>query len=328
MPAGGTMETALLMRPGQEIRSNMTWETLPAPGAADEGRLKAHVVQLATGERFNHDRHGEPLGYLDNTLSGLGLSVSGHTFTYEGRLGINLIARKEGAGALAPLLLCAHYDTVQGSPGADDNASGLAALLECARLLAPLSLGRTVDFVALDMEERQPEGEGLVGSRAFARDVAPARRYAGVYTLEMVGFTSGPGTQRMPPGFPLLFPSAYQRVAAGGFAGDALAVVTRRSDAALAQSLARAARHPLAGLEMVLLEIPEGAVLPPELFRSDHASFWAAGIPAVLLTDTADFRNPHYHSSGDTPDTLDYGFLAKVTATVALALLSEAAQAG
>jgi Zn-dependent M28 family amino/carboxypeptidase len=277
---------------------------------------------MAAYERFNHDRHGEPLGYIDQAFAQLGLEVSGHTFTYHGRVGINLLARKSGSDlSLPPLLVCAHYDTVQGSLGADDNASGVAVMLECARLLAPLALPRTIDFLALDMEERQPEeGQGLVGSGAFVREQGKARGYAGVFNLETVGFTSGPGTQRLPPGFPVLFPAVYQHLVQRGFPGDGLALVSNRASAPLAQALLAAARARASDLDIVPVELPEGVPLPGDLFRSDHASFWAAGIPAIMLTDTANFRNPHYHTSTDTPDTLDYSFMARVTSALGATL--------
>lgn len=300
----------------------MTSRTPPLLPPPDLQRLRAHVEALAAYERFNHDRHGESLGYIDQAFALLGLAVSGHTFTYHGRVGINLLGHKEGSDPSLPaLLVCAHYDTVQGSLGADDNASGVAVMLECARLLAPLALPRTIDFLALDMEERQPEeGQGLVGSGAFVREQGKARGYAGVFNLETVGFTSGPGAQRLPPGFPVLFPAVYQRLAQRGFPGDGLALVSNRASASLAQALLGAARAGAQDLEIALVELPEGVPLPFDLFRSDHASFWAAGIPAVMLTDTANFRNPHYHTSMDTPDTLDYRFMSQVTAALAGAL--------
>ena len=295
--------------------------------APDPQRLRGHVESLAAYERFNHDRHGEPLGYIDMAFSQAGLEVTGHTYAYEGRVGINLLGRKKGSDAgLPPLLVCAHYDTVQGSLGADDNASGVAVMLECARLLSPLSLRRTVDFLALDMEEEQPDGEGLVGSRAFVREAVPTSLdYAGVFNLEMVGYTSGPGTQRLPPGFQLLFPQVYQRLAERGFTGDGLALVSNTPSLPLAQALIIAARRHAPGLELAPVEIPQGISVPRDLFRSDHASFWDASIPAVMLTDTANFRNPNYHANKDTPDTLDYDFMSRVTAalTGALAALAQ-----
>ncbi len=311
-------QTVTLKCPPQSITHCEAVErTLRSP---DLQRLRATVAALAAYERFNHDRHGEPLGYIDQAFAQAGLEVNGHTYAYAGRVGINLLGRKQGIDqSLPPLLVCAHYDTVQGSVGADDNASGVAVMLECARLLSPLALRRTVDFLAVDMEERQPEGEGLVGSLAFVQEVAKGRGYAGVYNLEMVGYTSGPGTQKLPPGFSSLLPAVAERLAQRGYAGDSLAVVSNPGSRALVQTLVDAV-HGASDLEVVAVELPTGLPAPPDLFRSDHASFWAAGVPAVMLTDTANFRNPHYHTGRDTPDTLDYAFMARVTASLATAL--------
>ena len=289
--------------------------------ATDPQRLRATVAALAAYERFNHDRHGEPLGYIDQSFAQCGLEVVGHTYAYAGRVGINLLGRKRGTDAsLPPLLACAHYDTVEGSVGADDNASGMAALLECARLLSPLPTRRNVDFLALDMEERQPEGDALVGSTAFVRERAAGQGYAGVFNLEMVGFTSGPGTQKLPPGFQLVFPQIAQALAQQGYRGDGLALVANPGSRALARAFTQAASAVAPALRVIAFELPPDLPVPPDLFRSDHAPFWTAGIPAVMLTDTANFRNPHYHVRTDMPDTLDYGFLSQVTQALAGAL--------
>lgn len=283
--------------------------------------LRKHVETLAGSERSNHDRHGEPLDYLHRNLEAYGLHVGGHAFDYEGRVGVNLIGRKAGGRPdLSPLLLCAHYDSVPGSPGADDNASGVAAMLECARVLSSPPLPRPIDFVALDMEEEQPEGEGLVGSHAFVQEIARSRGYAGVYNLEMVGYSSGPGTQSMPPGFSLLFPAVHQHLEATAYSGESLAAVCQEDSVFLAEAVAAAGRTNSIRLDVVQIALGKSMPVPRDVFRSDHAAFWTAGTPAIMLTDTANFRNPNYHTPFDTPDTLDYAFLWKVTAALVSAL--------
>ena len=176
------------------------------------------------------------------------------------------------------------------------------------------------------MEEIQPHGDGLVGSTAFVRDLAPSTRYEGVLNLEMVGFTSGSGTQGFPPGFEVLFPAVYRHVEELDFQGDSLAVVSQGRGIALSQRLVAAAAEHVPELDVVTVEVIDGMPIPPDVFRSDHAPFWTAGIPAVMVTDTANFRNPHYHTPGDTADTLDYAFLHRVTRAL-LATLAEHAGA-
>ena len=296
----------------------------------DTQRLHTDVAWLAVGERHSPvgpGHHAASREHIRDVFHTLGLEVRRHTFVHWGRPGTNVIARKQGSDPGRPsLLVSAHYDTVPGSPGADDNASGVAALMECARVLASVSLRRTVEFVAFDMEEAQPPGEGLIGSTAFVRYVPPSTRYEGVYNLEMVGYTSGPGSQGFPPGFQLLFPGVYRHVEERDFRGDSIAVVSQGGGIALGQRMAAAAAEHVPGLDVVHIEIREGLPIPSDVFRSDHSPFWAAGIPAVMVTDTADFRNPNYHTPGDTADTLDYDFLHQVT-SVLVATLAEHAGA-
>ncbi len=294
----------------------------------DVQRLRWDVAALAAGERHalqGTGGHAAAQRYIQNAFLVAGLEGRHHTFTYAGRTGTNLLGRKVGRNpALPPILVSAHYDTVPGSPGADDNASGVAAMLECARVLASAPIQRTVEFAAFDMEETQPEGEGLIGSGAFVRDLASSREYVGVYNLEMVGYTSGPGTQGLPPGFQYLFPGVYRHVEGRRFSGDSVAVISQGRSVALSQRLVTAARY-APELDVIPVEIPAGLPIPSDLFRSDHACFWAAGIPAVMITDTANFRNPHYHTARDTADTLDYAFLCGVTRTLLAAVAEQAA---
>ena len=145
-------------------------------------RLRSDVAQLASGERhsvFSPMRHADTVDYISSIFAECGLSNRQHTYELGGRHGINIVGSLTNGGSeaasspdrLCPLLVSAHYDTVLGSPGADDNASGVAALLECARVLSMVKLRRGVEFIAFDMEENQPEGVALAGSRAFVKDV-------------------------------------------------------------------------------------------------------------------------------------------------------------
>lgn len=214
----------------------------------------------------------------------------------------NIVVPPEGAADGPCLMLGAHYDSVPGSPGADDNASAVAVCLECARLLKEHGVGSTT-IVLFNREE-----DGLLGSREFVADLPSQRAWAvdEAHVFEMVGFCNrAPGSQRLPPGLPgIVAPKV------GDFLG---LLANRRSNAVAEELLALAATyvpqfHVLA-LKMYLgIETRFG-----DLLRSDHAPFWEVGIPAVMWTDTSEFRNPHYHRTSDIPGTLDYGFLSKVT---------------
>jgi Zn-dependent M28 family amino/carboxypeptidase len=202
-----------------------------------------------------------------------------------------------------PLLLGAHYDTVEGSPGADDNASSLAVLLDVARRLRGVDRTREVHCIGFCLEE-----EGLLGSLAYAAQLKAARQeIAGAVVLECVGYASEQaGSQTVPPGTPVAVPTV----------GNFLAIVGNRASAVLTASVERAV---ISHVPAVSLVIPGQGEFLPDTRRSDHAAFWHYGFPSVMLTDTANFRNPHYHRPTDTLDTLNLAFLEKVAAGVTAA---------
>jgi Zn-dependent M28 family amino/carboxypeptidase len=234
--------------------------------------------------------------------------VSTHPFAALGGTYHNVVAsllptrraRADGDGVLPPLILAAHYDTVEGSPGADDNASAVAVLLETARRLRDTDRSREVQCVGFCLEE-----EGLLGSRAYAAELTSAgRAIAGAIVLECVGYASEQdGSQAFPPGTPVAVPTV----------GNFLAIVGNDASASLAASVARAAGP---HVPVVPLVIPGNGERLPDTRRSDHAAFWDRDFPAVMLTDTANFRNPNYHRPTDTLDTLNLGFLARVADAV------------
>jgi hypothetical protein len=237
--------------------------------------------------------------------------------------GANLLAEPMRPGRGPTVLVAAHLDTVEGSPGADDNASGVAVVLEAARLLGALPEPPDVTFLLTDLEEA-----GLIGARIAARTLGRGRPIAAMICLESVGhYATEPGSQRLPRGAGTLFRDAVAAVRANGHRGDFVLVVHRRSSRSTAAIWQEAAA--LTGrLSCVPLRDPRpdgplgsvlGLAVPPlgHLGRSDHAPFWNRGIPALMLTDTAEFRNPHYHRPTDTADTLDYRRLAAVAVATA-----------
>lgn len=246
--------------------------------------------------------------------------------TYPRLEGANIVAVKPGRSPAAVAVI-AHHDTVRDSPGADDNGAAVAALLELARLLAPLRLHRSVVLAATDMEEI-----GFFGARALGVRLWRERSLHGLITLESVAYTAmASGSQAVPPGLDLLYPDQYRRVLNRRRQGDFTALIYNAPAAGLAVAFAAGLAH-LAGPHAPLLlrsplDLPWiGRVLPAmvptvlNFARSDHLPFWLAGVPAVLVTDTANFRNPHYHRSTDTPETLDIERLAAITGATAVAV--------
>ncbi len=225
--------------------------------------------------------------------------------TYE-----NVEAVIDGADPEAPVaVLGAHYDTVEESPGADDNASGVAVLLAVAAALAARRRAgwrprRGIRLVSFTLEEL-----GLLGSASYVRALGEAGvAVAGALVLESVGFTSR--VQRSPA-----FIKLPER-------GDFLALVANEASRPLLDRVLAAARRVAPTLRTVppdpYFAAPGEARGPfADMRRSDHAPFWDAGWPAVMLTDTTEFRSPHYHRASDVPDTIDAAFLA-AAAQVAL----------
>jgi hypothetical protein len=268
--------------------------------------LRRHVGVLAgeIGERHVLAPRGlaRAADYLDAALAGAGYRVRRQTYQVAGQPCHNLEVERPGASRAGEVVVVgAHYDTVIGSPGANDNASGTAALLVLARRFADRTVPRTLRFVAFVNEElyfQQPEMGSLVYARALRER---GDRVVTMISLETIGYYSDePGSQRYPPPLGLLYPSTGNFL---GFVGNVGSGAEVR--AALA-AFRRHARFP-----------SEGAAVPsilPGVSWSDHWAFWQAGYRALMVTDTAPYRYPWYHAPGDTPDRLDYDRLARVVA--------------
>jgi Zn-dependent M28 family amino/carboxypeptidase len=211
-------------------------------------------------------------------------------------------------------LIGAHYDSVPETPGADDNASAVAALLGCAEAISRLKPQTSVAFIAFNCEE-----DDLLGSTDFVETHLPTAGYRiqRAHILEMVGFANySPGSQRLPTGLPIKLPNT----------GDFLGLLANQCSGPAMDAVLSRAKTYLPEFKVMGLEVPLGAEkLFPVLGRSDHLPLWKRGIPAVMWTDTAEFRNPHYHQPTDTPDTLDYGFLLLVTQLLVAATSTELA---
>ncbi len=228
--------------------------------------------------------------------------------------GINVIGRQEGTDAAAgEVIVSSHYDHISGCSGADDNATGIAATLEIARLLADRTSRHTLVIACWDEEEG-----GLIGSRAYAdRAVAKDTEIHAVFSFDGVGFVSNePNSQMVPAGFDVLFPDQVAELEARQFRGDYISLIADEASSSIAASFAT--YGDLVGLTTSVLPVPESLKLisqTADLRRSDHASFWVHDYPGVMITDTANFRNPNYHCLGgmDLPGTLDMSFVTQVT---------------
>ena len=294
---------SIVVMPGESYQG-----ALPA-GTDDEQalaeRLRRDVVMLGEtiGER-NHVRYRElatAMEYIEGRFDEAGIASRRETYESGGQAFANLVAELPGSRERSEILVVgAHYDSVVGSPGANDNATGVAALLALAAALAGHSPQRTLRFVAFVNEEPPHFQTEAMGSLVHARRCAQrGERVAGAISLETMGYYSTErGSQHYPPPLGWLYPSRGDFI---GFVGN---TDSRAFLHELVGSFRRHARFP-----------SEGAALPsgmPGAGWSDHWAFWQAGYPGVMVTDTAPFRYPHYHTAHDTPDGLDYLRLARV----------------
>ncbi len=281
-------------------------------------RLHDHLTTLTRtiGERsVRVPEHIElAAAYIQSQLEAFHLEVQRQTYQYRGAPVSNIVARYRPSGRPSGhYVLGAHYDSVSGTVGADDNASAVAVLLETARAVThadgqPKS-GPAITFVAFTLEEPPAYGTRYMGSRVFA---ARARQAGlaidGMICLEMVGYTCHePGCQRYP--FPLQF---FGYPETGNFIG----IVGNRKSSRFTRRLHTSfQRNP--HLQVVTLTVPFNGWILPSVRLSDHASFWSEGYRAVMVTDSAYFRNPHYHLPSDTIETLDFGFMAELVVSLA-----------
>jgi Zn-dependent M28 family amino/carboxypeptidase len=276
----------------------------------DASSLRSHVSTLAI-ER-NDLTHPENLArlfdYVQRYFESLELDTEVDVFAVGSSSHRNLM------GLLHPrspsntyVVLAAHLDAVPGSPGADDNASGVAALLECARALSRTEPDCTICFAVTDLEEY-----GIAGGRQLARRLSrEGVTVRAMLSLEMVGYTTDEqGAQKYPPFLRVFYPST----------GDFIALVGNWRSRQLLKRVARAFCM-VPDLPVETLTVPFDGWMLPATRLSDHAPFWDHGYPALMVTDTAFFRNPNYHQATDTPDTLDYEFLSRVTEAVRRTLI-------
>ena len=283
---------------------------LTAQERAVQENLQRHVEALAgaIGERnvWRHDALERAANYIEDALRGLGDQVVAQPFQAEGKPVRNLEVERRGSSDPDQVVVVgAHYDSVIGSPGANDNGSGAAALIEIGRLLKGYDLARTLRLVAFVNEEPPFSYGELMGSRVYAERARQRNeRIVAMLSLETIGYYSdAEGSQHYPPPFQLFYPER------GNFIGFVTNLGSRRLVRQAIGSFRRHTRFP-----------SEGVAAPGWVTGvgwSDHWSFWQQGYPAIMVTDTALFRYPYYHSAQDTPDKVDYERTARVVAGLA-----------
>jgi hypothetical protein len=291
MPGSNISTVAPLSAAEIALRADLIADVQKLAGEIGERNLQ-HYAQLNAAADF-----------IEGSFSRAGLQPRRDTYELQGRACHNIETEIRGARPEI-VVIGAHYDSVFGSPGANDNGSGVAALLALARRFAGKSTGQTLRFVAFVNEEPPYFQTEQMGSFVYARGCkARGDQISAMLSLETIGyFSDAPRSQKYPPGISAFYPSTGNFI---GFVGNF------RSRALVRRVVASFREQG---------KIPsEGAALPsfiPGVAWSDQWSFWQCGYPAIMITDTAPFRYPHYHENTDTPDKLEYDRFALVVSAL------------
>ena len=273
---------------------------------SEELRRSVTIVSRKIGERnvtHRYEALRQSAHYIDTALSEIGYGVKRQPYEVLGRICENLEVELPGADRGSEIVIVgAHYDSVVGSPGANDNGSGIAAALSLARMFNGRTPDRTLRFVFFVNEEMPFFQTENMGSLVYSRRCRErGENVVAMLSLETIGFFSdGKGTQKYPPPLGLFYPSTGNFIAFVGNMGS------RNLVKAAVDSFRRNARFP-----------SEGGAFPgfvPGIFWSDHWAFWQSAYPAIMVTDTAPFRYHHYHLASDTLDKIDFDRLARVVA--------------
>lgn len=290
----------MLYTPGSSFAGTVT------PGPEDlSSELRRHVVALAEGigqrGTYKPDAYIKARDYIADQFRTMGYDPRFQTFTARDVECSNIEVTISGITKASEIFIIgAHYDTVQDSPGANDNTSGVAGVLALARMLKDSKPARTIRFVAFAEEEPPSFQTKTMGSLVYAQACKDRNEnIVGMFSLETIGYYSdAPDSQRYPTPFDKVYPSV----------GNFIAFVANvQSGGLMRDAISSFRKH---------CQFPsEGGAVPdvaPGIGWSDHWSFWQVSYPAVMVTDTAPFRYRHYHNRGDTPDKLDFGKMAKV----------------
>ncbi|MFX1505986.1 MAG: M28 family peptidase [Promethearchaeota archaeon] len=400
------------------ITSSITEKALEA---VDINKLYQHLLYLE-GVKHALDSYNELIlagEYIENSLQQYNITTNRHYFNVEGIdkkfFNVEGLLLDKIESSKPTLLITNHYDTVYSTPGADDNASGVAVMLEVARILGELNFKKNIIFTSFNLEEFSPSLQGpirefgtkfgvfdehyrytswplknyadkfkkriiasgpanpyldkdewnnfeaearlelsenelnffkeqnrifresaledpfgrsfLIGSDAYAKYVREKNmNVMGVINLESVGFaTDEPYSQRFPKGISLDMFKTY-KIDHNQMIGNYITIIGDENSPALTNAFFNSSQYDSIKLPCACLDIPldyEGIKQTmPDLLRSDHAPFWRLGIPAIMVTDTATFRNPYYHTGGDTINTLNFPFMKKICQATLLTIIN------
>ncbi len=276
----------------------------------DTNRMKRDMDSLEGTRHFSAAplRLAKIKDTISNRYVNYGYKLREQQFQYGSYAAKNIEGSKLGRGKEDEYyIIDAHFDCVSNGPGADDNLSAVVAMLEASRILKSVELNRSIKFVGFDLEEL-----GLLGSKEYVKNFLPNyQNIVGVYNFEMIGYYSNrKNSQTLPAGFSLLFPEAFNEVVADTFKGNFITNVS--NSRLLAEAFESIALTYVPNLKVISVVVLNNGNIVPDLRRSDHAPFWDAGYPALMLTDGANFRNKNYHTANDVSDSLNFQFMSNV----------------
>ncbi|HRN95679.1 MAG TPA: M28 family peptidase [Chitinophagales bacterium] len=297
---------------------------------AVDSNLLHNDLQFVTGNRnhITNPTHLEAVkDSIENRYKAYGLATYRQDFMRDNYLGQNIIGKKAGlASEEKTLIIDAHFDSVEDAPGADDNGSGTVGVWEALRVLAPYNFKKTIKFIGFDFEE-SVGGSGTWGSYLYAQSQIPTwEKILGVATFEMIGYyTEAVNSQQVPTGFNLLYPNQYNQLAQDSFRGNFIISVGADSSDRFVKDFDTLTKQYVPDLKIISFTLPGKGTISPDFRRSDHAHFWDKNIPALMITDGANFRNHNYHTTTDDISTINFTFMSRVVkATVAtIATLAE-----
>ncbi|TNF26354.1 MAG: M20/M25/M40 family metallo-hydrolase [Deltaproteobacteria bacterium] len=296
----------------------------PGP-SVEQARYEADLAFIAAPRNHGTTHWAEVRDLCADRLADLGYDVEQHDYG----TGVNVIGTLPGTDAPEEqVLLGAHFDHIPGCDGADDNGSGVAGILEAARVLAATSHARTLVVACWDEEE-----VGLIGSTAWVlRALERGETVVLAYNLDMIAYTSTvPNSQAMPAGFELLFPDQAAAMAADEGRGNFIAVMADGSELSADAVASMVAAADAEALPLMPLQLPDGLAATPaaaDLRLSDHGPFWMHGIPALMISDTAELRYPayHCHDGEDVIAGLDLAFATRVVAATVASMRTQLAR--
>ena len=284
----------------------------------DSNHLKKDIEEMSVKRHYSNARENLEIirQRLETAFGNSHLQVERQPFDFETYKAANVVGQLNGIKGEKPVIvLGAHFDAVRNSYGSDDNASGVAGMLEVMRVLSQYQLNSSVAFVGFDQEE-----QGFPGSQHYVASHPDKTRIDFMINFDMIGYyDEKAGSQQFPADLKDLFPVAYKKVADNNFKGDFILSVGNEGSAELVKRFEQSSAENARDLSVVSLVVPDDGKFAPDYFRaSDFVSFWDAGVKALSIGDTGDVRNGNYHKPTDLYQTVNIALVYNVVkATVA-----------